>query len=109
MSKLYTAEDLANAYKQALLDVDEFIDKNVKTSISEYCKVASPEVYEISAFIHRKLGKRGNAVKFDEPVILNKYVSDCHEAQIYTEYGDGGTNFYRCAHCSEPCNSVRNV
>ena len=109
MSNAYTDEDLANAYKQALLDVDEFIDNNVKTSISEYCKVASPEVYEISAFIHKKLGKGKNAVKFDEPIILDNYVSDCHKAQLYTEAGDEGTNFYRCTKCSEPCNSVRNV
>ena len=109
MSKVYTAEDLANAYKQALLDVDEFIDKKVKTSISEYCKVTSPEVYEISAFIHKKLGKRENVAKFDEPIILDNYVSDCHKAQLYTEAGDEGTNFYRCTKCSEPCNSMRNV
>ena len=109
MSNAYTDEDLANAYRQALIDVDEYIDKKVKISISEYCKVASPEVYEISAFIHKKLGKGKNAVKFDEPIILDNYVSDCHKAQLYTEAGDEGTNFYRCTKCSEPCNSVRNV
>ena len=109
MSNVYTDEDLANAYRQALIDVDEYIDKKVKISISKYCKVASPEVHEISAFIHKKLGKRENVAKFDEPIILDNYVSDCHKAQLYTEAGDEGTNFYRCTKCSEPCNSVRNV
>ena len=109
MSNAYTDEDLANAYRQALIDVDEYIDKKVKTSISKYCKVASSEVYEISAFIHKKLGRRENVAKFDEPIILDNYVSVCHKAQLYTEVGDEGTNFYRCTKCSEPCDSMRNL
>lgn len=102
---------------ESLVRIARYIDSPAVKKVKGHIMFVPVEVHKIDNLVLNELKKLGVTVSealdcehvtINESVNLNKHLSSCHQANVYTSRADEGTNFYRCSSCGDPCNVVLN-